>query len=193
MTLCYKKMCALTARNWCVILWLITLQGCSANPIPHERLQPQALVAIAQAYRDTVQEAYSSRETRWHSGPIGNMVVNYWGEPNAGLCYQWQQLVYQGVHDRTRDAGWQALGIRINKGTDHEHHAVVVFDPVWIAPEELLEQAEVSNAYVLDPWRSGQADIYSLSEWLKLPRAVEVPAQLKQLAPAEGNNESVRR
>jgi hypothetical protein len=181
MTTHHKKISRAVTFGWHVALCLVILQGCSTNPIPHERLQQPELVAIAQAYQRTVQEAYNHHETRWHSGPIGNMVVNYWGEPNAGLCYQWQQLVFQGIQQQVHQLGWQSIGIRINKGTDHEHHAVVVFDPNRIQRNELLEKAESSEAYVLDPWRSGQADIYALSDWLLLPRVIEIPAQLKEL------------
>lgn len=164
-------------------LWLLFLHGCSINPVPHERLPQGEMARIAQTYRLTVQAAHADRETHWHNGPIGNMVVNFWGEPNAGLCFQWQKLVYQGVHRQARELGWQALGIRINKGTDHEHHAVVVFDPDRIREQQLLSAAGPVDAYVLDPWRSGEADIYTLADWLTLPARVEVPAELKALQP----------
>lgn len=160
------------------------LAACGVSPLQPDNLQQAELRAIQQAYAETIRQARADHTSSWHSGPLGNLWVNYWGEPNYGLCYQWQRLVYEGVHQRVEQLGWQASGIHINKGTDHEHHAVVVFDPGRTPREQLLERPGSAGAYVLDPWRSGQADIYSLSDWLQLPRVVEVPAQLKELKPA---------
>ena len=174
-------------QPYSILLLSLLLTACITQPVAPDALPGPELLAIQQAFETTVARARQDPGATWHSGPIGNLWVNYWGEPNYGLCYQWQKLVFQGVQQRVREVGWQATGIRINKDTDHEHHAVVVFNPAFIERDDLLRRPQQSQAYVLDPWRQGQADMYTLADWLKLPRKVEVPAQLKELEAGEGN------
>lgn len=166
----------------CVV---VLLTGCGAAPIRADHLQDPAMQAIDTAFRNTVRAAHDSTKLDWHSGWTGNMWINFWRGNNRGLCYQWQQLVYTGVLPTVRRVGWKAVGVVINQGASHEHHAVIVFDPRRIDEKNLLKAPRSAPAYVLDAWRRGQADVYRLADWLQLAWVVQVPARLQQLQPTD--------
>jgi hypothetical protein len=86
--------------------------------------------------------------------------------------------VHAGVEETVQRVGWQATGIVINRGAEHEHHAVVVYDPGQVTAEHLLAAQPSEPVYVLDAWRRGQADIYVMRDWLQLPITVSVAAEI---------------
>jgi hypothetical protein len=164
-----------------LLAMLVLLASCSAVPLRPGQLHSPALRIIHAAFQRTVEAAHDDPDIEWHSGWLGNMWVNFWKGDNRGLCYQWQQLVYNGVAPAARRAGWDATGIVINGGTRHEHHAVLVFDPKEVRRDALLTPEGRTHVYVLDAWREGQADIYRLTDWLRLPFAVADTARLQTL------------
>lgn len=172
-----RHQAALAALCMCALL----LSACGTAPIRSQDVRSPALARIDKAFAQTVAAAHKDPHAEWHSGWTGNMWVNFWGNNNLGLCYQWQRLVYDGVIDTVHQVGWQATGIVINKGTPHEHHAVLVYDPHRIGEKALLTAARTRPVFVLDAWRRGQADIYRLADWTAMPFWKKVPAQLQSL------------
>ena len=171
-------------RNWrphVLAVMALLLSGCLVQAVKQENLKDPALTRIHQAFVTTVNRAQSDSQRAWQNGRLGNMVVNIIGGENVGLCYQWQELVYVGIQPALRQTGWQARGISINKGTFFEHHAVVVYNPNISSPDTLLQKPDQQGVYVLDPWESGKANIYTLSDWLKKPWVIEVPAKITNL------------
>lgn len=145
------------------------------QPIDHGHPE---LVEIHQAFAQTVQAARQDPQVSWRSGWAGNIVVNLSPDDDRGLCYQWQRLVYLGVLPTVQRVGWHANGIVVNKGTRHEHHAVVVFDPAVSDQNHLLDDPEANPAWVLDAWRRGEADIFTVRQWIELPLFKEVPPKI---------------
>lgn len=160
------------------LVLVVLLAGCAARPLSPDRLPDPELVRIHRAFADTLQRAYADPERRWHSGWAGNVWVNLAGERDLGLCYHWQRLVYRGVLPTVRAVGWHANGIVINKGTPHEHHAVVVFDPRQTDQDRILSDPENHPAWVLDAWRRGEPDIYPVAQWVRLSWFREVPPRI---------------
>jgi hypothetical protein len=64
--------------------------------------------------------------------------VNFFGGPHRGQCYEWRDLVYDGVIDTVRQVGWTATGLVVSKGTYSEHSAVIVFDPKRVPEDQVL-------------------------------------------------------
>jgi len=151
--------------------------GCTTTPIQEPIAEP-AMQAIQQAYRKTVTEALNDPNENWTSGWAGNMWINFWGANNLGLCYHWKYRVHAGVKETVHAQQWALSGIVINRGTSNEHHAVVVYDPARINADAILSASNLQPVYVLDPWRQGQADIYHIQDWLKLPTTVYTAASL---------------
>ena len=139
------------------------------------------MVPIRAAFERTIEQARQSPDVSWQSGWLGNASINLLGGPRRGLCYEWRNLVYAGVIDTVRAVGWDATGVVMSKYTYSEHSAVIVFDPARVPQQEILVAGPGSPVYVLDAWRRGQADIYPLHVWLKLPLIVRSPAQIKPL------------
>jgi len=169
-----------------VIALVMLLTACVAKPIPHPSIQQSALKEIAQSYRLTVQQAYQSKNNIWVSGWSGNLLVNFKSEHTYGLCYHWKKIVYAGVIETVERVGWQATGIVVNEATAHEHHSVLVYNPTRFRKKDLSRPAAHHLAYVLDPWREGKADIYTLDKWLERagkivvePKLVAVEADLQ--------------
>lgn len=160
-------------------LSLFLLGACASAPpkTPAKYGHPE-LVEIHRAFERTLQEAKQDPTIHWRSGWTGNMVVNIAGGDNRGLCYEWQRLIYLGVLPTVQRVGWHANGIVINKGTSHEHHAVVVFDPAISDQDHLLDDPDANPAWVLDAWRRGQADIFTVKDWVKLPFFQEVAPKI---------------
>ncbi len=164
-----------------VFVAALTLGACATPPLRQSQLGDPALAQIQAAFTRTIQRADSDPKQSWHSGWTGNMWVNFWGEGNRGLCYQWTNLVYAGVAPTARKVGWEVTSIVINKGTAHEHHAVLVYDPAHSNRATLLSDPAHQHAYVLDAWRRGRPDIYRLADWLRLSWFHEVPARLQEI------------
>lgn len=171
-----------TGKIWLLCLALF-LSGCSARTISIHQDSPSALQQIHQTYVQTVLSAQQDTQLHWHHGHAGNITVNNEGFPNVGLCHHWQQLVYQQVKPVVDRVGWHAVGIAINEGSYFEHHAVLIYDPRQIKLNQILRQPYSSKIYVLDPWRTGVAQIYSLGDWLDIPLIVRRPARLTQIIP----------
>ncbi len=162
---------------------LLSLGGCVILPIQHDSIEDPALLKIKTAFASTVEQTLNDPEQQWTSGWLGNMWVNFHGEENRGLCYEWKYRVHAGVKETVTTVNWQATGIVINQGAEHEHHAVIVFDPDRIPENKLLSSSQAQPAYVLDAWRNGKADIYHLSDWLQLAQTITVAAKIIPINP----------
>ncbi|HED16083.1 MAG TPA: hypothetical protein ENI64_04600 [Gammaproteobacteria bacterium] len=154
------------------------LTACVVKPIPHQSIQQSALREIAQSYRMTVRQAYESTNKTWVSGWAGNMAVNFQDNNTYGLCYHWKKIVYAGVVETVERVGWRMTGITVNEATTHEHHAVLVYDPALFRHKDLPSPAKQHLAYVLDPWRTGKAEIYTLDKWLERAGQITVEPRL---------------
>lgn len=168
----------LTTLHTFLLLVYLALSGCVVLPIQHDSIEDPALLKIKAAFANTVEQTLNDPEQQWTSGWLGNMWINFHGDNNRGLCYEWKYRVHAGVKETVQAVGWRATGIVINRGAEHEHHAVVVYDPEQISAEQLLNARPAQSAYVLDAWRQGQADIYTISDWLQLPITVAVAAEI---------------
>lgn len=162
---------------------ILALGGCVVLPLEHDSIDDPALLEIRTAFARTVEQALNDPEQQWTSGWLGNMWVNFHGDANRGLCYEWKYRVHAGVNETVARLGWRATGIVINQGVEHEHHAVIVFDPGRIDAKDLLLASRDRPVYVLDAWRQGQADIYPLSDWLRLAQTVSVAARIIPVEP----------
>jgi len=160
------------------LLTIVSLTGCVVLPIEHDNLTETSLQAINKAYIQTVKDTLNDPNEHWTSGWLGNMWVNYHEGKQRGLCYQWKYRVHAGVKTTVLENNWGISGIVVNEGAKHEHHAVIVYDPVRIKKKDLLTATRHQPVYILDPWRQGQPDIYHVSDWLKLPAKTTVPARL---------------
>jgi hypothetical protein len=147
-------------------LVLLVLVSCGPRPLQRTDIAPLERIRID--YEHLVRDALASDDTRWHSGWVGNWIVNWRNsEASRGLCYHWQELVYKGIQPVADEVGWARVGIQMNKDHHSEHHAVVVYDPRVITQDDLLSSAQPRPAYVLDAWRHGQPEIYALDDWVK--------------------------
>jgi len=161
-----------------VVAVTLILAACVVKPVPHQSIKESALREIAQAYRTTVRQAYQSKDKTWLSGWAGNMAVNFQDKTTYGLCWHWKKIVYAGVIDTVERVGWRATGIVVNEATKHEHHSVLVYDPALFRHKDLSNPAKQGLVYVLDPWREGTADIFTLDKWLERAGQVTVKPRL---------------
>jgi hypothetical protein len=157
---------------------LTSLSACSltsthikSNPISD--LQP-----IIQAYTETVRRAHDDDKYTWDNGRFGNILVNLDADSRRGLCFHWQKWVYIGIQPALANSDWKATGIAINEGSFFEHHAVLVYHPAKTSLDNILKNHDKLFSYVLDPWSSGEARVYSLNDWLQLPMTITAPARL---------------
>ena len=109
-----------------LLLVAFLLTGCAAGPMRPDTIPEPQLTRIHAAFEETITAAHNDSRIAWRSGWLGNAWVNLRGEPNVGLCYQWRDLVYHGILPTVRQEGWEATGIVISRGSNNEHHAVVV-------------------------------------------------------------------
>lgn len=177
--------------------WLIlcaigaALSGCaSTRPIDIRSTNHDELARIAHALDETIDQTHADPNTRWHSGWTGNVVVNWFEGSQRGLCYQWRDAVYDGVADDCEAIGWEAWGITINRDVKGEHHAVLVFDPALGTVQRVLADQN-SDAYVLDAWRRGQPDVYSLPDWISLATIRKAPELIDLAARRRGEDGEV--
>lgn len=175
-------------RALILLVPLLSLLGCASVPpmTPSQHGRPQ-LVEIHRAFERTLEAARHDPEVRWRSGWTGNVIVNTLPGNDRGLCYEWQRLVYGGVLPTVKRVGWHANGIVINKGTRHEHHAVVVFDPAVSNQDRILSDPAANPAWVLDAWRRGQADVFTVEQWIALPMFQQVPPKITGVAMDPNN------
>lgn len=165
-------------RNCFFIILCLSLTACVTQPLQPDNIRDPALQQIHQAFAKTVAEALNDPNENWTSGWLGNMWVNFHEGKQRGLCYQWKYRIHAGVKSTVLAQGWQLTSIVINKGADGEHHAVVVYNPKYLQPKQLLNATVEQPVFILDAWRQGMPDIYRLQEWLQLARHVHVPAQI---------------
>ena len=163
------------------LLLFTLLSGCSLTPSHVKNISNNKLLEISHAYSATINRAHNDKNILWQHGRLGNITVNLEGEPNVGLCYHWQEIVYVGIQKSIKSTGWRATGIAINEGSFQEHHAILVYDPLQIPFNQVLSEENSSNSYVLDPWKSGEPRIYTLKSWLMLPFITETPARLTKI------------
>lgn len=162
----------------CLALFIL---GCGHAPLRSDQPAEPALIPIRAAFERTLIQARQDPTVSWRSGWLGNASINLFGGTRRGLCFEWRNLVFDGVIDTVRGLGWDATGVVISKGTYSEHSAVIVYDPKRVPLTDLLSAGPGRPVYVLDAWRRGQADIYPMYMWLKLPIIVRSPAQIKPL------------
>jgi len=159
---------------------LLALLAACASPPP---LDPAELTGpmrgIHAAFAEEVRRAREEDETVWKSGWFGNLAVHLTDDRTLGLCYEWQGRVYPGIAEAAERHGWTATGIEINGGSIAEHHAVLVYDARALPPEAVLRAPRDAPAYVLDPWKRGEPDVWRLADWLALPAIVFTDARLE--------------
>lgn len=177
-----------------LLLTFALLVGCSANPAlidPATAPDPE-LAEIAVSFERTVDRLTSAEDADWRAGWFGNVLVNTASDGRSiGLCHQWRDAVYRGVVFDVRRLGWTCGGVTINRGTSHEHHAVLVARPE-LGPSDLLPEPPESGAYVLDAWSRGKADIYRLKDWIELPFFRKTPPALVDVGAELGLSERLR-
>ncbi len=162
----------------CLCLLVI---GCGHQPLRTDDPGEPALGPIRAAFEDTIAASRTDPAVTWQSGWLGNASINLLGGPRRGLCYEWRNLVYDGVIDAVHRVGWDATGVVISKSTYSEHSAVIVYDPERVPLGQVLAASPGRPVYVLDAWRRGEADIYPMQVWLELPLIVRSAPQLKAL------------
>jgi hypothetical protein len=156
--------------------------GCSSTrPMSPEEMTEPALVQIHAALVDAVEWAGTNDEIDWTSGWTGNAIANATDDTTLGLCFEWQELVWEFARPVTERVGWRADGIAINYDTWSAHHAVVVWDPKRVDRTALLDQPLGAPVYVLDAWRRGEPDIHPLAAWIDIPIFVMSPPMLEDL------------
>lgn len=148
----------------------IVASGC-VSPIRMSEIDDPSLRKLQGAFSNVVAQARDDPEYSWHSGILGNMWVIVLGQKNVGLCYHWQEWVYQEIRPALDRMGGGTCGIAIHMRELHEHHAVAVYDPRLIGRKELLAASTESPVFVFDAWHRGQADIYPLTDWLTMEKA----------------------
>jgi hypothetical protein len=155
---------------------------CAAPPLGPTQIAEPALVSIHTAYVEAVDWARTNGAIDWRSGWSGNAVVHLTDDRTLGLCHEWQQLVWERVRPATLEAGWQIDGISANDGTWSVHRAVVVWDPAHLDRDDLLTAPTTAPAYVLDPWRRGEPDVYTVADWVDIPLLTFTDPRLEDLA-----------
>ncbi len=164
-----------------LVLLALTAEGCASRMSSSEIAANPELGAIRVAFSDVVVAAHNDPELPWYSGRFGNAIVNLRGHDHMGLCYHWQELIYQELLPTVEAIHWNATGIAINVEMPGEHHAVVIWDPAVASREDLIEHADTVPSYVLDAWRRGKPDVYRTAEWLRLSMWGPVPPELESL------------
>lgn len=159
-----------------------SISGC-AQPagLASEDITNPAMVEINRQFIEAVDRINSDPDKAWHSGWVGNVFVNVLGGERRGLCYQWQERVYLEVNPTVERVGWKAVGLSVNNNVRHEHHAVLVFDPTLVSRERLLQQPMPRQGFVLDAWRRGKPDVYTLDTWLEIEKDHTAPFVIEDL------------
>lgn len=149
--------------------------GCSARPTPITQTETR-LDQVVSAYKNVTVGAKEDQHHVWHSGWTGNLRVRLDSTGrHRGLCWEWVLLVYPAVRDAAANCGLGVGTVSKHVGSPTEHHAVIVFDPCLVPAAEapLGEFGGVpppfasGPVWVLDPWRTGQADVFYLGDWLQ--------------------------
>lgn len=168
-----------TSTAFIALAFVALATGCVSPPLAADARAPEALRSIRAAFEATVRAAKADPEVRWVSGWDGNAQIEKDAKRHRGLCWEWQELVFAGVEPTARAVGWRAVRININRTIFSEHHAVLVYDPRSTSEDRLLEDP-TPEAFVLDAWQRGEADVYTLVDWLDIPVIVFHPAELEK-------------
>lgn len=159
---------------------LVPLLAACAIPLEHAELPREELLEIQRDFEAIVAEAHADPDVDWRSGWMGNISVSEDPERRRGLCYQWQEMVFERIAPTVERVGWSAVRVNVNVGHFNEHHAVIVWNPEEIERDRLLIVAN-PPAWVLDAWDSGRAEIFPLDGWVDgqvfvfTPPALEIP------------------
>ncbi|MBU1710897.1 MAG: hypothetical protein KKE17_12915 [Proteobacteria bacterium] len=166
---------------------LSVITGCTSLTLEVTENQNQDLLLIRKAFEQNLHDTPENESgSTWHSGWLGNILINMAPDgKHRGLCHHWQKRIYQGVLPAARESGWGITGIVINQGTIFEHHAVLVYQPETINRRDILSYKYRDNVFILDAWRRGKADIFTLRDWLKLHLVYRVEAALEGLSVAD--------
>lgn len=166
------------SRSYLTLLLLSLLLPACHLPTPLKDIDDPRLAAVQADFQAVVDHAYHHPTQDWYFGWMGNFWRNWRGGNRRGLCYEWQAVVYEGVRESAPAAGLVAIGIEKDKNESTEHHAVLLFprgdvvtsdQGATTGPEAgrlLLALPPPRRAWVLDAWRYGHADIFTLDEWL---------------------------
>jgi hypothetical protein len=168
-----------------VVLIGLCLGACAKTRIVQSPPTGADWQRIDMAYVSAVQAANDSGDESWQSGWLGNVWVNYFPRGSAGLCYQWQDLVFNAVAAEARTSPWKVGGVQVNQGTSKEHHAVLVYPAEGGEPVKLGDLVG-RQAWVLDPWLRGTADVYVLADWLRARPGEGADAALEELPHPDG-------
>lgn len=149
--------------------------GCSVGPTPITQTETR-LDPVVSAYKNVTVGAKEDQHHVWHSGWTGNLRVrlDLTGR-HRGLCWEWVLLIYPAVRDAAANSGFGVGTVSKHVGSLSEHHAVIVFDQTLFPAAEapLGEFVGVplpfahGPVWVLDPWRTGQTDVFCLGDWLQ--------------------------
>lgn len=141
------------------------LGGCHL-PTPLREIDDPRVARVHDAYARSVGAMLASSDEDWYSGWAGNIWCNSWGGNRRGLCYEWQARTYEAVREVAPAEDLDAVGIMRDRDRSSEHHAVLLFARATTTGPQLLEARPPRAAWVLDPWRYGRADVFTLDEWL---------------------------
>jgi hypothetical protein len=158
------KSCSLLL-GFCLLLIPV---GCATTTKP-KVVHPNAeLNVIQKEFDEIVAEVYSRDNEKWHHGAFGNFIIYWNGGVNRGWCHEWQELVYNKIHPTVNSIGWEANKISVGLGTAKEHHVVLIYDSKVLANNSIKANPLDTDAYILDAWYNGGADIYHLEDWLAI-------------------------
>lgn len=167
-----------------ILALVVPLGGCMS---PVDVGSHPVLSRIQIRFEEVVEDIHARTDEDWYSDWYGNFLVNASGEDARGLCWHWQEAVFDGMHGYVKSLGWQATGVVLNGGTSLEHHAVIVFDPRVISAEEILERDPPRPVWVLDAWRRGRPEIYIFDTWVKEGAIFASSAALEDLEKMRGS------
>jgi hypothetical protein len=159
----------------------ILIAGCT-TPRPLDSQSLSAASAdprwntLLTAYASAISAAGKDSATIWHHNWLGNATVRNQGPPHQGLCWQWRDHLDTTLAPTIQSLHFSAVGIHANRGSRMEHNALLVYNPAAITLAHLLAAPTPTSsappvALVLDPWFSGTAAVYSVSEWSRLAAA----------------------
>ncbi len=180
--------------NYLSLMAVMLISACAhhyVEPLDPRTIDDPALAGIADAYERLIASLRHDPETTWHAGWRGNVMVHVLPGPRAGLCVDWQREVYFGLRDEIASKGWRATPIAVRVGTPGEHHAVLVHDPASVRlrlPDIVHPE---SLAFVLDPWKRGQADIFPMSQWLRPYADDDPPFLIERLELAAPDRDAI--
>ncbi|MCA9319162.1 MAG: hypothetical protein KDB53_00435 [Planctomycetes bacterium] len=159
-----------------VLAAALASQSCIAPPVAQDAMREPELREINRVFAQVVTEAHADPKITWVSGWEGNTRVNNCEDGSLkGLCWEWADLVYDRITPVARRVGWDTVKVTINNGWFSEHHAVAVFNPRVVHKNELLKHPDLPG-WVLDAWRHGKAEVWTLNDWMRTPVIVFQPA-----------------